>query len=139
MARGQLGVSEVAGVQIVDMVTFSVFIGKPSGIMKTRFIQGVIGYQIMDHGFRRQNVPGIAKIHDALGIVDTVSNHIPMLVDIQNRKHFTGIDSHAHQQFEFRSMSRIVSTHGLLQLDSAGHRNFGCAKEGNGHTVSGRK
>ena len=74
-------------------------------IMQMRAPARII-FQIIRHAFRKQNVTGIAAIHDALRDINSRARDVRAVVHIRGLAHGTAMNSHSHFDFWICSQRR---------------------------------
>ena len=76
---GQIGIASLVGIEIEDVNAFAVFRFHFAKVMEMRTPAAVL-LQIFGNSLRKQDVAGIAAIHDTLGHVDPHSSRIDSII-----------------------------------------------------------
>ena len=92
----------------------------------SQIMQGRLPYahliKHIGHGFRNQDMAGIAAVHHPLRDVDAAAGHVECGIDVFHSIHRAGMNSHAQVKL-------WPSPQGAVKLQSAAHRGFHIAKK----------
>ena len=125
------GISDSRIVEINQIDNRAVFYLARSQLVQVRTPVAILG-EIIGGALGKQNVAGIAAIHDSLSHVDTDPGNIRAVIYVHHSTNRTSVN--AHPQFQAR-----LGREGCTDLQGASNRRLRSIEEHQRHSIAGRK